>query len=78
MSLGRNTPLTSMSLGVWPSAPVAAHGGAQPIVDLQGELVGRVATFTDDVLAVDIEPDHLEFSHVDLLLRPDSSAARER
>ena len=34
---------------------VATGGGTQPVVDADQELVGRVATLTDEVLTVDIE-----------------------
>jgi hypothetical protein len=41
--------------------------GAQPVVESDQELVGRVATLTDDVLTVDIESDKCQFPHADLL-----------
>ncbi len=43
--------------------PVAAQRGTQPVVDADLELVGGVVTLADDVFAVEIESDDLEFPH---------------
>src|SRR6202012_95974 len=43
--------------------PVAAHRRTQSVVDADLELVGGVVTLADDVFAVDIESDDLEFPH---------------
>jgi hypothetical protein len=57
--------------------PVTADGGAQPVVHGDQEFVGRITTFANDGFAVDIEPDHLQFPHADLLRRH-SNADSER
>jgi hypothetical protein len=56
-----------VSCGLAEPRPVAAYSGAKAVVYPNQKFVGGVATFADDVLAVDIESDESEFPHVDLL-----------
>ena len=56
-----------IELGLAGSGLVAAHGGTQPIVGAQDELLARVVAFADDAFAIDVESDDLEFPHADLL-----------
>jgi hypothetical protein len=50
----------------WPGT-FTTRGGAQPVIEPDQELVGRIATLTDDVLTVDIESDECQFPHAGLL-----------
>src|SRR5689334_18522875 len=63
-----------IELGLAGSGSVATNGGTQPVVSPQDELLGVVA-FADDALAVNVEPDDLEFPHADLLRARSGAAA---
>ena len=56
-----------IGLGSTGSGLVAAHGGAQPVVGAQDELLVRLVAFADDAFAINVESDDREFPHVDLL-----------
>jgi hypothetical protein len=52
-----------VDMGLIHPGPVAAHRRTQSVVDADLDLVCGVVTLADDVFAVDIESDDLEFPH---------------
>src|SRR4051812_48811539 len=57
---------------------LATHGGAQPVVSAQDELLVRVVAFANYAFAINVESDDLEFPHADLLRAPVAPGRRAR
>jgi hypothetical protein len=56
-----------VGLGLTRPVLLATHGGTQPVVGPQEELLAGAVGLADDSFAIDVEPDDFEFPHVDLL-----------
>src|SRR6478609_8879828 len=68
----------SIGSGLAGTGFVATHGGTQPVVCAQDELLVRVVAFTDDAFAINVESDDREFPHADLLRAPVAPGRRAR
>src|SRR3954466_13535764 len=67
-----------IGLGLAGTGLVATHGGTQPVVSAQDELLVRVVALADDAFAVNVESDDLEFPHAALLRAPVAPGRRAR